>query len=168
MKEARFWEIIARTYSEEDRSAETEKMTAEFQALSSEELESFGHLHEQLRQRACTWDLWGAAFIIGGGCSDAEFWTFLGWLISRGRHWYDRAVIRADDLAEYPGDIGEQCWQFGGIANLASDIHLEKFGFYPAVEFVGPTDLMTGEKWEESEAVFQSRWPRLYEKCRKN
>jgi len=37
-------------------------------------------------------DLWGAAYLINGGCSDDAFEYFRGWLIVQGRGTYERIV----------------------------------------------------------------------------
>jgi hypothetical protein len=60
--------------------------------LSVEEIESFDKHFVQFSRQAYTWDLWGAAFIINGGCSDDGFQYFRWWLISRGRDWFYRAL----------------------------------------------------------------------------
>lgn len=44
-----------------------------------------------------TWDLWAAAYIINGGCSDDGFDYFRGWLIALGR-------ARVSERAARPGD----------------------------------------------------------------
>lgn len=44
--------------------------------------------------------LWGAAYVIGGGCSDDGFDYFLGWLVAQGRTVFDRAVADPDSLAD--------------------------------------------------------------------
>lgn len=44
--------------------------------------------------------LWGAAYVIGGGCSDDGFDYFLGWLVAQGRTVFERAVVDPDSLAD--------------------------------------------------------------------
>lgn len=44
--------------------------------------------------------LWGAAYLIGGGCSDDGFDYFLGWLVAQGREVFERAVADPDSLAD--------------------------------------------------------------------
>lgn len=44
--------------------------------------------------------LWGAAYVIGGGCSDDGFDYFLGWLVAQGREVFERAVDDPDSLAD--------------------------------------------------------------------
>ena len=44
--------------------------------------------YENLIRKAYCWDLWGPAYIIGGGCSDDGFWDFRSWLVARGKRVY--------------------------------------------------------------------------------
>ncbi|GEA86899.1 DUF4240 domain-containing protein [Cellulomonas cellasea] len=44
--------------------------------------------------------LWGAAYLIGGGCSDDGFDYFLGWLVAQGREVFERAAQDPDSLAD--------------------------------------------------------------------
>ncbi|GIG41074.1 DUF4240 domain-containing protein [Cellulomonas phragmiteti] len=44
--------------------------------------------------------LWGAAYLIGGGCSDDGFDYFLGWLVAQGRAVLEAAVADPDSLAD--------------------------------------------------------------------
>src|SRR5579862_5998500 len=112
MNEDEFWAIIQRSLDAgtADRREQNEILASELRTLSAEQLESFGQIHEQQRQRAYTWDLWGAVYIIGGGCSDDEFWWFLGWLITRGREWFERVSNNPEDLADYPDKLPDPGW----------------------------------------------------------
>lgn len=47
-------------------------------------------------------DLFGAAYLINGGCSDEGFDAFRGWLMAQGREAFARAVGEPDSLAELP------------------------------------------------------------------
>jgi hypothetical protein len=48
------------------------------------------------------WDLWAAAYLIRGGCSDDSFMDFRAGLIAQGRTWYERATTDPDSLADHP------------------------------------------------------------------
>jgi hypothetical protein len=48
------------------------------------------------------WDVWAAAYLIGGGCSDDSFMDFRAGLIAQGRTWYERAAAAPDALADHP------------------------------------------------------------------
>ncbi|MFD6951391.1 hypothetical protein A6A08_09065 [Nocardiopsis sp. TSRI0078] len=60
--------------------------------------ERFGELHGAIER----WDVWAAAYLIGGGCSDDGFMDFRAGLIVQGREWYKRAAAAPDSLAEHP------------------------------------------------------------------
>jgi hypothetical protein len=47
-------------------------------------------------------DLWAAAYLINGGCSDGGVEYFRGWLITQGREVFERAVADPDSLAGVP------------------------------------------------------------------
>ena len=47
-------------------------------------------------------DLWAAAYIINGGCSDDGFDYFRGWLLTQGRETFERALADPDSLAGLP------------------------------------------------------------------
>lgn len=55
-----------------------------------------------LMRRAFRWDLWDAATIIHGGCSDDGFWDFRAGLIALGRKRYEAALADPDSLAAIP------------------------------------------------------------------
>ncbi|MFC1431383.1 DUF4240 domain-containing protein [Streptacidiphilus sp. N1-3] len=60
--------------------------------------ERFDEVHDALYR----WDVWAAAYLIGGGCSDDSFIDFRAGLISLGRDWYENAAACADSLAGHP------------------------------------------------------------------
>jgi hypothetical protein len=54
--------------------------------------------------------LWGAAYVIEGGCSDDSFDYFRAYLISRGRAVYERAIADPDSLADIELEDGD-AWE---------------------------------------------------------
>jgi hypothetical protein len=68
--------------------------------LPAPEIAGFARVMDEMLDRAYRWDLWGAAYIINGGCSDDGFEYFRCWLISQGREVYERALRNPEDLAE--------------------------------------------------------------------
>ncbi|MFD0886896.1 DUF4240 domain-containing protein [Streptosporangium algeriense] len=73
------------------------------------------------------WDVWAAAYLIGGGCSDDSFMDFRAGVIAQGRECYRIALTDPDRLADLPlvqasasaGDDGE-------------DIFYEDFTYAPS------------------------------------
>ncbi|MGW4135586.1 DUF4240 domain-containing protein [Streptomyces mirabilis] len=54
--------------------------------------ERFDELHDALYR----WDVWAAAYLIGGGCSDDSFMDFRAGVIALGREWYRRVAADPD------------------------------------------------------------------------
>ena len=55
-------------------------------ASARRQIADFAAIRRQLDERAYTWDLWGAAYVIEDGCSDDCFRDFRAYLISLGPH----------------------------------------------------------------------------------
>ena len=63
---------------------------------------AFGEVFAQLSVQALRWDLYGAAYLIGGGCDLGGFEDFRYGLIAAGRDWYAKAIADPDVLAGHP------------------------------------------------------------------
>ncbi|MEU4091156.1 DUF4240 domain-containing protein [Streptomyces sp. NPDC026673] len=63
--------------------------------------ERFDELHDALYR----WDVWAAAYLIGGGCSDDGFMDFRAGMIALGRAWYERVAAEPDSLAGHPAVV---------------------------------------------------------------
>lgn len=101
MDEAQFWTIIEAGGSKAPADPERQLAAARkrLAKLSSEEIRDFHRFFNQKVADAYTWDLWGAGYLINGGCSDDGFHYFRAWVISRGRAVYEAAVANPDSLA---------------------------------------------------------------------
>jgi hypothetical protein len=79
-------------------------LEAGLRGLSLDEVRSFhAHFYECL-DRAYTWELWAAAYIIGGGCSDDKFSDFRSTLVSMGRQIFERTLANPESLADMDYD----------------------------------------------------------------
>ena len=93
MDAGRFWEIIetARASARRDRPFH-EALTDHLATLTAQDIleyyERFEKMHGALYRR----DLWAAAYLIGGGCSDDSFIDFRAGLIAQGHDWYHKAA----------------------------------------------------------------------------
>ncbi|MGW1545252.1 DUF4240 domain-containing protein [Streptomyces sp. NPDC002309] len=81
--------------------------------------ERFDEVHEAVYR----WDVWAAAYLIGGGCSDDSFMDFRAGLIALGRDWYERAAACPDSLAEHPAVIA------------AAEVYDDEVVFYEDVNY---------------------------------
>jgi hypothetical protein len=103
--------------------------------------------------RSYRWDLWAAAYIINGSCSDDGFDYFRGWLIAQGRGSFYAAladpetlvdVLPADGLA---GD-GVECEDMLSIGSVAYERRTGiELPFRPGTR----ADEPAGEPWDEEE-----------------
>ena len=161
---AQFWSVVesskAASGGRYDRHVEL--LAEQLSALSSEEVVEFQRIFDDLTDRAYSWDLWGAAYIIGGGCSDDSFTDFRSWLISMGRETYTRALADPEALADVVlGPGGEEDAFFEEFAYVPARVYEAKTG--RALEYprtAHPSE-PTGQEWEEGGDDLAQRFPRL-------
>ena len=85
MNENDFWHLIetARAECKGDGGKQVALIQEKLQVLPNREILDFDRLlHEQMRA-SYNRDLWAAAYIINGGCSDDGFDYFRAWLIAQ-------------------------------------------------------------------------------------
>lgn len=161
MNDTRFWQLIDETRVEADGDVERhaelleERLAVEDAAAIAE----FDRLFRQKRIDAYRWDLWAAAYVINGGCSDDCFEYFRNYLISLGRERFEKAVEDPDSLAEIEVAEEPEAESLGYAATAAYE---RVAGKEMAVS--GPLDPgePAGKAWEEDEVA--SIVPRLAEK----
>lgn len=162
-----FWQIIdrSRTGSDGTKDGCAGALSWELSLLSPSEIMQFERIFVGYTDRAYTWDLWGAAYIIGGGCGDDSFMDFRAWLISRGRSVFDRAMLNPDCLAEI--DIGSDAQDgafFETFAYVAGQVYRDKAGSeMPSLGILRPTE-PSGEPWDQNRSDLKHRCPRLWDK----
>jgi hypothetical protein len=126
-----FWQIIERAAarSDHDPDAHMEALRVVLRELSPEEIISFEVAFRRYLNEAYTWDLWGAAYVVHGGCSDDGFEYFRRRLVARGRDVYEAALADPDSLAQLevrPGS--DDVWEFEGIYYVANHVFEQKGG----------------------------------------
>jgi hypothetical protein len=93
MDESQFWYIVQRAHDAagDDMDRKGQVLKQEIAKLSKDDALAFGDLFDAIRAKAYSHELWGAAYIIHGGCGDDTFSDFRASLISRGRAAFERA-----------------------------------------------------------------------------
>jgi hypothetical protein len=161
LDEKRFWQIIERSSleSEGDADAQIETLREGLEPLSNEDVAEFDRIFARLVIRAYRWDLWGAAYILNGGCSNDGFEYFRSWLVAQGEWVYESALKAPESLADV--DF-EGMAENEEIAYVAAEV-LEERG----IEYEGarehPTEGPAGERWDEDD--LPKRFPRLCAKA---
>jgi hypothetical protein len=117
MTDADFWAIIdsAGPYTYKDQDRYLGSVRNQLLAQPPEQIREFYALFCRRMVDAQSWDMWGAAYLINGGCSDDGFVYFRAWLIAQGRAVYEAAVANPDSLArvvEFDGDDHEFEWLY--------------------------------------------------------
>lgn len=163
MPDDQFWKLINRTYqkSEGDYETQQEILHQELRKLSPIEIVQFDNKFRKLRGEAYTWELWGAVYIIQGGCSDDSFMDFRGWLIAQGKEFYYKTLSSPETLAEVDPE--------------RTDVEWEGMGYVPAAVFEEVTgseiptvysenNEVTGKEWDENNDDLRNRFPQLWSK----
>jgi hypothetical protein len=169
MNKDAFWKLIdaARDSAEGDLDEQIAVLRARLEQLDPNEIIQFGKRFADYWSRAYTWDLWAAAYIIGGGCSDDGFLDFRGWLISRGERVYEEAVRAPETLAPIVNtDSADEC-QYEGFQYVARQAWETKtqnrLGDFPVSEITQPLE-PSGEPWSEEGDDLERRFPKLWQK----
>ncbi len=165
MEWKRFWKLTESAYRD-DGADHFEALKAVLALLSEAELIAYQARFDELMSAANAIDLWGAAYLVNGGCSDDGFHDFRAWLIGRGRHVYESALKSPDTLADVLD--GEPVSGFG-LDVAAVRVYEEATGrddFYDQLDHAEadlPPPPPEGIDWDfEDESEMRRRFPRLF------
>ncbi len=164
-----FWQLIdaSREHASGDLDDQVENLRARVEQLDPDEIIQFAERFAEYWSRAYTWELWGAAYIIGGGCSDDGFLDFRAWLISKGEKVYEKALKSPESLIDVVSvDAAEDC-QFEGFQYVARQAWENKTrnrrGEFPVQELTQSLE-PAGERWDEVGDDLERRFPKLWRK----
>jgi Protein of unknown function (DUF4240) len=178
MDREQFWSLIeaAKAVTGGDCRTLTAQLVAALSKRSVNEVLAWDRIHGDLMAESYRRDLWGAAYLINGGCSDDGFDYFRGWLLSQGRANWQAALTAPDSLADHPEvrvhrpyqepDTYLECEDILGVAYHAyealtgQELTVEVAGMRPWP----PAEL--GEDWDfDDPAEMRTRYPRLWQFC---
>ncbi len=163
-----FWAVIDRATADRPGSPDevAERAVADLAARDPEEIVAWGRHLDKVMAASGTEDLWAAAYLINGGCSDDGFDNFRGWLIANGREVLANAVREPDSLSGLPSvkaaaDSGA-VFEAEAVLSIASEAYEQATGDkLPAVE-ASPTRPDAADLWDfDDEEEMQRRLPRL-------
>ncbi|MFJ9911933.1 DUF4240 domain-containing protein [Actinacidiphila glaucinigra] len=100
----RFWQLIDSARSTAAAAGEPfdEALVRLLTERPRQEILEYAERFDELHDALYRWDVWAAAHLIGGGCSDDSFIDFRAGVIAQGRDWYDRVAAAPDSLAGHP------------------------------------------------------------------
>lgn len=102
MSSASFWRIMEQSIkaSRGNRDRLIESLTSTLVQLGADAIIRFQRELDARMDEALTWPLWGAAYLLDGGCSDDGFEYFRALLIANGKETFERVVADPDSLAK--------------------------------------------------------------------
>jgi len=164
-----FWNLIERT--KRKAGGDTEEQVELLEELLAErpleDIIEFGRVLEYFHSLSYTSDLWAAAYIIQGGCSDDMFDYFRAWLIAQGKEVFENAtenpetlakIISVEDAEEIDGEcllyVAAQAYERKTGKSWEKLLDLQGFVKFPELEF----------DWNEEDDSLKSKFPKLYKK----
>jgi hypothetical protein len=184
MDREQFWALIeaAKAASGGDCKRQAAQLVAALRQRSPDDILAYHRVELELMAESYRWDLWGAAYLINGGCSDDGFDYFRGWLLTQGRATWEAAVADPDSLAAHPqvrARSRQEAWAGSlwceRVLGAAYDAYQAVTGQEFTVEVAAETPLDAANKdgefsmgedfdFEDAEEMRQ-RYPRLWAVC---
>ncbi len=164
MNDQQFWQLIQSVHLEAlgDMDNKCVLLREKIADLSAPDALKFQELFDKKMDMAYAWELWGAAYVIGGGCSDDAFNDFRASLISRGEASFKAALVNPDSLADQilsEEDLFYEGYQYAVSEGVeaAAGTSPDRYSAHPAEP--------SGEEWSEDDASLQALYPKLSAKA---
>jgi hypothetical protein len=157
-----FWDIVDRVHraSGGDMDRKCQLLQEDLEKLSIDEIYSFDSHFDDCDDKAYAWDLWAAAYIIGGGCSDDSFSDFRATLISMGRETFEKVVTLPDSLADMEYEKYDSFYE--GYQYIPMNAFIDMTGGeLPGRAKPSPSH-PSGEKWDDADLPY--RCPKVWQK----
>ena len=164
MDENKFWEIIStsKEKSSNDFELQQNELKNELKKLNPNEIILFGNSFRHYRGKANTWELWGAIYIINGGCGDDMFNDFREWVIGQGKYFYYKTIQNPETLVELDSELIEDT-ELEGLGYVPSDVFETITGEEMPYLYQEKLET-TGHEWDEDNGELKSIFPNLYAK----
>jgi len=170
MKHTEFWQMIARSKTRSRGNTRKQEvfLERELRGLSAREIVAFQSHFDEYDDRAYHWDIWGAVYIVYGGCSDDSFSDFRSWLISRGEEVYRTVVRDPETLPRFIRPSKKDGMRHLGLQflNPAPFVWAEKTGkdIFDMPSRASRTVEPQGEEWAEDARELAQRFPTLWKR----
>jgi hypothetical protein len=160
MDRAAFWRLIEESKKAGGGDLETQLdvLVNRLSEYPPEEIVSFQSVLGQVMDDSYTRELWAAAYILNGGCSDDCFDYFRGWLIAQGERVYNEALRDPETLAPLAAITDLDDYGFEDILYAAWTAYEDKTGL-EIPHSRGKRRELTGEEWDEDSV--NEKYPEL-------
>jgi hypothetical protein len=155
-----FWKIIERVEkkSRGDLEAACAAFTKELQALDDDTLVRVEISFCDAMKRSYDWDVWAAAYVIHGGCSDDSFWDFRAGLVALGKDVFEAALEDPESLASVRDVVDRTI--FEGFQYVPEEVLEERGLKSKGVSYNAGSP--SGKQFDEDD--LPARFPRLHKK----
>jgi Protein of unknown function (DUF4240) len=142
-----FWQIIGDVKAASGSTDERpQALRAALEKLPPDQIQEFQQRYVAQVYAAYTWPLWGAAYVMNGGCSDDCFDYFRDWLISEGQSVYEAALDNPESLAGLEGADNLELEEFRYIAH---EVFEAKTGEAMELTYPESSTAPSGDPWDE-------------------
>ncbi len=143
MNEDDFWKLIDKSRNASNNNYQTQISSLKTILLTLEpiEIEKFDNTFTALLAASYDYKLWGASYVINGGCSDDCFDYFRQYLIGHGKEKFYQAIKDPESCASWIKSEEEDNWE--GLQYPAMDAYKQKTGkeipkkYHPKFELKG-------------------------------
>ncbi len=170
MNEDKFWEIINLSKAD-DPQDQLDNLVEQLSAMTVDDIFGFDYRLDKYLEKSYNSDLWAAAYIVCGGCSDDGFDYFRAWLISKGRDVFENALENPDSLIDVFSETDESDFpENEEILYATLDAYEEATGkddFYDVLEtFEDDFSILEIElTWDEDDPkTLEAICPKLFER----
>ncbi|MCY1141726.1 DUF4240 domain-containing protein [Actinoplanes sp. Pm04-4] len=163
-----FWAVISRATADRPASPAdvAKRAAADLATRDPDEIVAWGRHLDKVMVASGTQDLWAAAYLINGGCSEEGFDSFRGWLIAHGRDAVARSVKSPDSLADVAvvrgaADTGA-VFEAEEVLSIAADAYAQATGEELPASDRPVTRPDAADLWDfDNEDEMQRRLPKL-------
>ena len=170
METARFWNLINAAEGNDDEQLKS-SLTEVLSRLDELDLIEFKTCFLDQIDRAYSWDVWNAIFLINGGCGDDSFFDFRDYLVAQGKSKYERVVADPESLLDDELDrYGE--WHFAEMhysqcPDIAYRLQLGEsatnYDVWLPIEYKWRRDPIGDRIDIEGDDAVKARFPRIWE-----
>ncbi|WP_309088569.1 DUF4240 domain-containing protein [Domibacillus sp.] len=175
MNEEEMWTLFQKAKTKgEDIEEQMEWLVTVLSRKSVIDLVRFEEIFNEVYNQSYTSDLWAAAYIVMGGCSDDLFDYFRAWLLYQGKDIYYAAIKEPETIipslenTEKQGEMPElEDLLFLAVYAFEEKTGLEDEHFYRLQERLGEGIQEQPDielDWEEEEDQLRRRFPMLWGK----
>ncbi|MBS4064743.1 MAG: DUF4240 domain-containing protein [Chitinophagaceae bacterium] len=128
MNEGDFWKLIdqSRVASKYDYQTQINALKIILLTLEPRDIEKFDNTFTALLAATYDYKLWGASYVINGGCSDDCFDYFRHYLIGQGKERFYETVNDPESCVNWIKSEEEDNWE--GLQYAAMDAYKQKTG----------------------------------------